>query len=111
LFSTTHLLIVGVIVLLLFGNRLPSVMRSLGGSLREFKRGMDDVQRDVRQSIASAKSTVDDSMPRLEGPKPGIDEAQHEAAPKYEAASSYEAPKYEPPQENAASTVQTHQPG
>jgi sec-independent protein translocase protein TatA len=110
LFSTTHLLIVGVIALLLFGNRLPSVMRSLGGSLREFKRGMDDVQRDVRQSVASAKSTVDDSMPRLEGPKPGVEQPKHEAAPKYEAPPSYEAPKYEPPREKVVSTVQGHQP-
>lgn len=34
-----QLLIVLLIVLLLFGNRLPSVLRSLGRGLIEFKRG------------------------------------------------------------------------
>jgi sec-independent protein translocase protein TatA len=40
----TELLVVGVIALLLFGNRLPSVMRSLGSGINEFKRGLNDVE-------------------------------------------------------------------
>ncbi len=39
--STTHLIIILVILLLLFGSKLPSIMRNLGGSVREFKKGMD----------------------------------------------------------------------
>lgn len=41
----TQLIIVLVVVLLLFGNRLPSVMRSLGEGITEFKKGIkgDDV--------------------------------------------------------------------
>lgn len=39
--STTHLIIIAVILLLLFGAKLPSIMRNLGGSVREFKKGMD----------------------------------------------------------------------
>jgi sec-independent protein translocase protein TatA len=35
-----EMMIVGVIVLLLFGNRLPSVMRSLGVGITEFKKGI-----------------------------------------------------------------------
>ncbi len=35
-----ELLIVGVIILLLFGNRVPSVMRSLGRGVIEFKKGV-----------------------------------------------------------------------
>ena len=34
-----ELLIVGLIILLLFGSRLPNVMRSLGQSITEFKKG------------------------------------------------------------------------
>jgi TatA/E family protein of Tat protein translocase len=30
------------VALLLFGKRLPSVMRSLGTSIKEFKEGIDD---------------------------------------------------------------------
>ena len=37
-----ELMIVALIVLLLFGNRLPSVMRSLGSSVTEFKKGVNE---------------------------------------------------------------------
>jgi sec-independent protein translocase protein TatA len=37
-----QLLAVLVIVLILFGNRIPEVMRNLGGGVREFKRGFVD---------------------------------------------------------------------
>ncbi len=43
----TELLVIGVIVLLLFGNRLPSVMRSLGRSVVEFKKGVSDIEEDI----------------------------------------------------------------
>jgi sec-independent protein translocase protein TatA len=51
IFSTTHLLIFGVIALLLFGNRLPSVMRSLGSGISEFKKGLDDVGKEVHGEV------------------------------------------------------------
>lgn len=35
-----EMVILGVIVLLLFGTRLPSVMRSLGVGITEFKKGL-----------------------------------------------------------------------
>jgi len=38
----TELLIVLGILLLLFGSRLPSLARSMGKSITEFKRGMHD---------------------------------------------------------------------
>jgi sec-independent protein translocase protein TatA len=45
--GTTELLVVGMVALLLFGNRLPSVMRSLGGGISEFKKGMDGLNREI----------------------------------------------------------------
>ena len=35
-----EMVIVGVVILLLFGSRLPKVMRSLGQGIVEFKRGV-----------------------------------------------------------------------
>lgn len=35
-----EIIILGMVVLLLFGNRLPSVMRSLGVGITEFKKGI-----------------------------------------------------------------------
>jgi sec-independent protein translocase protein TatA len=40
--TPTTALVVGVVVLLLFGNRLPSVMRSLGQGMNEFKKGLEE---------------------------------------------------------------------
>ena len=37
-----ELLITFAVILLLFGHRLPSVMRSLGQGIMEFKRGIKD---------------------------------------------------------------------
>ena len=42
--SGSHWIIILVVALLLFGRRLPEIMRSLGGSIREFKKGMDTDQ-------------------------------------------------------------------
>ncbi len=49
-FGPLELFIVAVIVLLLFGNRLPSVMRSLGQGLVEFKKGVQGVEEDKDHS-------------------------------------------------------------
>ena len=56
--STSHLLIIGVVALLLFGNRLPSVMRSLGQGISEFKRGLDGVQSEVTKEITREVSST-----------------------------------------------------
>jgi sec-independent protein translocase protein TatA len=37
-----EIVIFAVIVLLLFGSRLPSLMRSMGSSVSEFKKGVRD---------------------------------------------------------------------
>jgi len=45
-----EMLIIGVIVLLLFGNRLPSVMRSLGKGITEFKKGVKGIEDEVEEA-------------------------------------------------------------
>jgi sec-independent protein translocase protein TatA len=45
-----ELLIILVIALLLFGNRLPGTMRSLGQSLNQFKKGMREGEEDPASS-------------------------------------------------------------
>ncbi len=47
-----ELLIFGLIVLLLFGNRLPSVMRSLGQGMVEFKKGVQGIEENKDQDAA-----------------------------------------------------------
>lgn len=49
------LLIVGLVALLMFGKRLPEVMRGLGKSVTEFKKGIND-NSDEDNSSNSTKS-------------------------------------------------------
>lgn len=44
LLGTWQFVIVFLIVMLLFGNRLPSLARSLGQSITEFKKGVKEIE-------------------------------------------------------------------
>jgi len=79
-FSMVHWLVFGVVAILLFGNRLPSVARSLGRSLVEFKKGMNDLQGEFNSSIFSEPTSTtprvtysndhsEPAAPRFEPPK------------------------------------------
>jgi sec-independent protein translocase protein TatA len=48
-----EILLILVVVLLLFGaKRIPEIASSFGKGIKEFKRSVNDVDRDVRDSIA-----------------------------------------------------------
>lgn len=53
--GTTELMIIGFVSLLIFGNRLPSVMRSLGKSVTEFKKGISGIEDDIDQAVTADK--------------------------------------------------------
>jgi len=55
-----ELLIVGGIILLLFGHRLPSLMRSLGRGVVEFKKGIHDVDDDEVAAVTDGKPNADE---------------------------------------------------
>lgn len=61
-----ELMILGLVVLLLFGNRLPSVMRSLGRGVVEFKKGISGIEEAIEEGArnSSSKESVE------EPPKP-----------------------------------------
>jgi sec-independent protein translocase protein TatA len=46
----TELIVFALIALLLFGNRLPSVMRSLGQGISEFKKGVHGIEDEVKNA-------------------------------------------------------------
>ena len=46
----SELIIVLAVMLLLFGNRLPSVMRSLGRGVVEFKKGIHGVEDELDEA-------------------------------------------------------------
>jgi sec-independent protein translocase protein TatA len=49
-------MVVGLIALLLFGKRLPEVMRSLGKGITEFKKGMSGLEDEFHRSTGYAPS-------------------------------------------------------
>ena len=46
-----EIVVVGVVALLIFGSRLPAVARSVGSSIRNFRKGLKeaDVSDDIKQ--------------------------------------------------------------
>jgi sec-independent protein translocase protein TatA len=55
--GTQELLIIAFVALLIFGNRLPSVMRSLGKSVTEFKKGVAGLEDDIDLAGGADKKT------------------------------------------------------
>jgi sec-independent protein translocase protein TatA len=55
-----ELLIVAAVILLLFGHRLPSVMRSLGTGITQFKRGLTDTGEDLEDAAAGDTKSKDE---------------------------------------------------
>lgn len=49
--GATELMVVAFVSLLIFGNRLPSVMRSLGKSVTEFKKGVSGIEDDIDNAV------------------------------------------------------------
>ena len=52
----TEILLIGVVVLLLFGaKRLPEIGASMGKGIREFKRNISDAERNIREPDRSER--------------------------------------------------------
>jgi sec-independent protein translocase protein TatA len=56
--SPVALIVLGIIAILLFGNRLPSVMRSLGRSVVEFKKGVAGLEDEIDDAVRSVDKEV-----------------------------------------------------
>lgn len=55
-----ELLVVAGIMLLLFGHRLPSMMRSLGRGVVEFKKGVSGIEEDLNSVESDVKRKIDE---------------------------------------------------
>ncbi|MFO0788773.1 MAG: twin-arginine translocase TatA/TatE family subunit [Pirellulales bacterium] len=74
--GTPELVLFAIIAVILFGGRLPSVARSLGKSIVEFKKGMADLEQEVKTSVYSEPTArvgysepSEPTGPRFEPPK------------------------------------------
>jgi TatA/E family protein of Tat protein translocase len=64
--GTTELMIIAVIVLILFGSRLPKVMRSLGEGVVEFKKGLQGIEDDVKTNKIEDKPQAKEEVKHSE---------------------------------------------
>lgn len=87
--SPFELVVIGVIAVILFGGNLPDVARKLGGSYREFRRGLNEVQQQFRMAEYEAKKTLSS----LEESKPN-DSTEDEEDEEFAGPA---APKFTPP--------------
>lgn len=62
--------IIMVVALLIFGKRLPEIMRGMGSSVREFKRGMETGPEESHQQPAHVAPAVSgiQTVPRQSSP-------------------------------------------
>lgn len=49
--GTPEIIVILIIALLIFGRRLPEIARSMGKSLNEFKKGMQETKDEVDKTI------------------------------------------------------------
>ena len=56
-------LVVAFVALLIFGNRLPSVMKSLGKSVTEFKKGVAGIEDDLDTAVTADKKPTSTQVP------------------------------------------------
>lgn len=100
LFQPSHLIIVAVLLVILFGwKKLPDAARSVGRSMRIFKSEVGEMKNDGKQSrpSAAAEDTVQGDVvpPQTAQPTPPSQPAPQPAAPP-QAAAPQPAPVYQP---------------
>lgn len=89
--SPVEVMVIGVVAVLLFGSNLPSVARSMGKSMSQFKKGMQDLKDELN---------VADSRPQQIRRYHEIDDRDEPTAPKFEPPTgepSLEEPTAEAP--------------
>ena len=83
-FGMQEMVIVGAVAVLLFGKRLPEVARSLGGSYRDFRKGLAEMQAHMQiDETSSSVSSTPSSYANDD-----IDDYEQPTAPKFEPPTS-----------------------
>lgn len=96
--SPMELVIVGIVAIMLFGQKLPDMMKTFGKSYRDFRNGLSELQSQVNLTDTHVSSSYSNSVKRP--PPKTYDDYEEPSAPKFEPPPS-EAPS---PAENTSAT-------
>jgi sec-independent protein translocase protein TatA len=67
--GASEILLILIVVLLLFGGkRLPELARGIGRGLAEFRRAMNEVQREINAPLSEATPLPKSTSPAEQGP-------------------------------------------
>jgi sec-independent protein translocase protein TatA len=89
--SPIQLAVVGFIALMLFGKRLPEVMRSLGKGITEFKKGMNGLEEEMHRGGNSNSYLPPPTYHDSVRPLP-TDERPEITAPKFQPPTAAPSP-------------------
>jgi sec-independent protein translocase protein TatA len=79
--SFQELAVLGIIAVLLFGKKLPEVARSFGASYRQFREGLNDIQRQMDVTDTRPAQRLAYHSPESKASDDDLDEP---TAPKFE---------------------------
>ncbi|MFK8114428.1 MAG: twin-arginine translocase TatA/TatE family subunit [Rubripirellula sp.] len=81
--SPFELVVIGIIAVVLFGGNLPDVARKMGGSYREFRRSLSEVQSQFKAAEFEAKKSLNLDEPLTSQPEDDDEELDEPSAPKF----------------------------
>jgi len=94
-FNPMTMIIVGVIAVLLFGERLPEMSKKIGKQLMELRKGWSTIQNELHSVISGTRSAIN-SAASSSYPSQSGTTTSYEDHEDYDEAI---APKFEPPPE------------
>ena len=83
-----EMIIIGMIAVLLFGKKLPEVAKQLGGSYREFRKGLSEIQSQMDVNSYASPDSYSSPAPSYDD----YDDYEEAAAPKFEPPPAEPAP-------------------
>lgn len=94
--SMSTMIVLGIVAVLLYGKDLPQMGKKFGKMYAEFKRGYDNVQKEVRSVMKDIEDVTNQAVETPRG-KPRISAPAKKAADADFVETS--APRFEPPAE------------
>ncbi|HTQ38602.1 MAG TPA: twin-arginine translocase TatA/TatE family subunit [Pirellulales bacterium] len=99
--APSHVLIIAIAALFLFGDRLPEVMRSVGKGILEFKKGMRGIESAIEAAATASPATTNQMKPAS---------SETTARPDEIAAPRFDPPTGEPRAESSATLSASQAP-